>query len=100
MKNGFTFSRLIEEYGSLEKQEDDAQAKTKTKAKEAGGETTTYALQAGTTQALMQEEERFTGAVSWSIYAEYFRYAGGSMLFPFVITLMVLAQGAQGMFAH
>ena len=48
------------------------------------------------TAPLMQEEERATGAISWAIYAKYFRYAGSVLWAPTIITLLLLSQGAAG----
>ena len=97
--NGQTFARLMEEYGSLEKEEeaDAAAAPNKKKEAEAKAEAADAPL-VKTTQGLMQQEERLTGAVSWSVYTRYFRYAGGLFIFPLVVLWMVLAQGSQGAF--
>ncbi|KAI0635122.1 multidrug resistance-associated ABC transporter [Trametes polyzona] len=94
MDNGEMFARLMEEYGSLEKQEeaeavvDKPEAKaTDLKAKGAGPQRAH--------QTLMQEEERITGAVSWSVYTKYFRFAGGVTVFPTIMLWLILSQGAQ-----
>ena len=47
-------------------------------------------------QALMQEEERMTGAVSWAVYAGFFAFSGGFVGFTLLVLFTVLAQGAQG----
>ena len=101
MENGQAFSRLMEEYGSLEKQEEDgaaAEAKKKkaADAKELAASASPDRPLVKTTQALMQEEERLTGAVSWSVYTKYFNYAGGLLMFPLVLLWITLAQDAQG----
>ena len=101
MENGRAFSRLMEEYGSLEKQEEDVAACAAKKKKEADAKELTASASPDrplvkTTQALMQEEERLTGAVSWSVYTKYFNYAGGLLMFPLVLLWITLAQGAQG----
>jgi hypothetical protein len=46
--------------------------------------------------ALMQEEERFVGSVSWSTYSEFFKYAGGLIWMPIVLLWLVVGQGFQG----
>lgn len=95
MTNGRTFSRLMEEYGSLDKQAEEAS----TEEQQAGPkESDAVAPEATekTAQALMQEEERETGAVSWSVYSKYFRFAGGIHVFPLILLWATLFQGAQG----
>ena len=44
----------------------------------------------------MQAEERLTGSVLWSVYAEYLRYAGGLVWAPIIFLLLTLTQGASG----
>jgi len=93
MNESILFSRLIEEYGSQHeelntggskradvKQEDDGEAKGEGDA------------------ALMQEEERNTGAVTWEVYAQYLRLAGGIVWGPIIIILLIAIQGAAGTF--
>ncbi|RPD65442.1 multidrug resistance-associated ABC transporter [Lentinus tigrinus ALCF2SS1-7] len=99
MENGQMFARLMEEYGSLEKQEEELERTTiddapKPKAKLQDSKAV-VPVPAQQTQALMQEEERVTGAVSWSVYSKYFRFAGGIMVFPLVLLWVALAQGSQ-----
>ena len=103
MENGQMFARLIEEYGSLEKQEeeqeqatiDDTQ-KTLVAAKRKDYKTVaTEPAQNLKTKGLMQDEERAIGAVSWQVYAKYFRFSGGIIIFPLVLLWVVLSQGAQ-----
>ena len=44
--------------------------------------------------ALMQEEERETGAVSWRVYHEYLLAGYGWAAVPFLLAFLVLEQGA------
>lgn len=44
--------------------------------------------------ALMQIEERNTGAVTWSTYASYLRYAGSLVWAPTILLLLVASQAA------
>ena len=46
-------------------------------------------------QRLMQIEERNTGAITWSIYHRYLRFAGSVAWAPFLL-LLTLNQVAQG----
>ncbi len=101
MTDGQAFSRLLEEYGSLEKQEEQEEEEAvvddlqKPAAKRADSKAV---VPARTPKApgLMQDEERVTGAVSWSVYTKYFRFAGGVWIFPLVLLWVILAQGSQG----
>lgn len=92
MNDSVLFSRVMEEYGTHEKEEieekreEKGAAKTDTESKDKSGK-----------QAhLMQDEERITGSVSGSIYANYFRYAGGLIKLPIILLLLTGYQGAQG----
>ena len=96
MRESGVFARLIEEHGSLEKE------KEKEKEKDAqGGEadTPTHGRAGAQEQeqaALMQEEERYTGAVSWGTYVRYLRLAGGVAWAPGILGLLALTQLATG----
>ncbi|KAI0071668.1 multidrug resistance-associated ABC transporter [Panus rudis PR-1116 ss-1] len=91
MNNSFLFSRIMEEYGSLEKEKDTGNPE---KTKEL-----TTALDSKdmkkSQQTLMQEEERLTGSVSGTVYTKYIQYAGGLFLIPVILLLVTLYQGAQ-----
>lgn len=45
-------------------------------------------------KALMQEEERATKAVSWSVYGAYLRAGGSILILPLVLFLLIASQGA------
>lgn len=45
-------------------------------------------------KALMQEEERATKAVSWSVYGAYLRAGGSLLVLPLVLFLLIISQGA------
>ena len=95
MENGPMFSRIMEEHGSLEHQE--AASDDEAEEKEDIDESKVVApAPEKAVPALMQEEERLTGAVSWSIYSKYFRFAGGIYVFPMILLWIALSQGAQG----
>ena len=46
---------------------------------------------------LMQDEERLTGTVPWSVYSNYIAYAEGWPIVPLFL-LGIMSQGAQGGF--
>ena len=92
MKNSVAFSHLMDEYGNLE------QEKPMDGSKASEGDTTeepnNINKKAG--DDLMQIEERNTGAVTWTIYSKYLRFAGGLFWAPVIFLLLTATQGAQG----
>ncbi|KAK7052301.1 multidrug resistance-associated ABC transporter protein [Favolaschia claudopus] len=92
MKTGVVFSKLMEEYGNLG-QEDEARKEKSEKAAKALNEED-QAEQKGQA-ALMQTEERVTGAVSFETYSKYLKSAGGIIWGPIILLLLTLSQGAQ-----
>ncbi|KZT03607.1 multidrug resistance-associated ABC transporter [Laetiporus sulphureus 93-53] len=91
MKSSTRFARMMEEYGNLDKieEEDDVGV-------QAAHSLTAYSGKGKKDDGpgLMQVEERLTGAVSWKTYNTYFRYAGGVFWLPLIGTLLCLTQGA------
>ncbi|KAJ7163116.1 multidrug resistance-associated ABC transporter [Mycena filopes] len=91
-REGVVFSRLMEDYGNLEEEKqavvaDDKAAiivdnKEKVDAKKGQA-------------ALMQTEERMTGAVTFETYGKYFKFAGGLVWAPIILLLLTLTQAAQ-----
>lgn len=95
MRDSVTFARMIEEYGNIEREKQKAEAAVVEKVDESaalGASKESDKEQPG----LMQEEERFTGSVSWRTYHAYFRYAGGLSWVLIILLLTGLMQGAQG----
>ncbi|KAJ7459489.1 multidrug resistance-associated ABC transporter [Mycena galericulata] len=91
MKDGVVFSRLMEDYGNLDQDPETSAVKGKKEAVAAEEEVDPKKAQA----ALMQTEERMTGAVSWDTYSKYLKFAGGIVWAPIIILLLALAQAAQ-----
>lgn len=91
MENSVVFSRLMEEHGNLEKEDNNdvqrVEALMSTVLREDKKD--------GPADVLMQAEERNIGAVTWSTYITYFRYAGGIIWVPIIIFCLVSYQGAQ-----
>ncbi|KAF8960708.1 ATP-dependent bile acid permease [Flammula alnicola] len=88
MAGSAIFSRLIEEYGSSEsKMQNDATMGALTQ-RQAGMKVTDPAE-----AALMQEEERNTGAVTWDIYKKYLDNAGGLIWAPIIGALLLIVEG-------
>ncbi|KAJ7457054.1 multidrug resistance-associated ABC transporter [Mycena latifolia] len=93
MKDGVVFSRLMEDYGNIDQEEQASTVKGEKAAVVADDKDTIDAKK--DQAALMQTEERSTGAVSWETYRKYLKYAGGVAWAPFIILLLTLSQGAQ-----
>ena len=102
MENSVVFAHLMEEHGNLESELDhqgdqppSARGKhmdnKDAKFDEAGHSK-------GDNTGLMQIEERNTGAITWSIYHKYLRFAGSVAWAPLLLFLLTLNQVAQGMY--
>lgn len=115
MSDSVVFSKLIEEYGTADSDDEGDEAKQaiadrkETRRNNTKREGTTSKAQTApeddesvkkgpTDAALMQTEERKTGAVTWSVYTSYMKSAGGLYWGPCIFVLLVLAQGASGEF--
>lgn len=96
VKDGQSFSRLIEEFGSPKEEEQEGEKQEDPKEKAAEGVKKLASGKPGAGAALMSEEERETGAVSLSVYKRYLRHAGGVLWGPIILLLLVLTQGASG----
>ena len=100
MANSVVFSHLMEEYGNLEAEADSSESHTKGSVKKAA-EADVSTEEGGPKKdnaALMQIEERNTGAVTWTVYKKYLRFAGGIIWAPIIVLLLTLTQAAQGVF--
>ncbi|KAF8962130.1 multidrug resistance-associated ABC transporter [Flammula alnicola] len=101
MSNSIIFSRTMDEYGSLETEfngeEEASKPRTKRKDKKdsAADDSTEEGGPKKPNAALMQIEERNTGAVTWTVYRKYLGFAGGVIWAPFILLLLVVTQGAQ-----
>lgn len=99
MEKSTVFAKLIEEHGSVEREEEDEVEHPDKKRQMTKGEEHESAGHDGLAKkgaALMQTEERNIGAVTWDVYKGYLRFAGGLIWAPIVIGLLALTQGAQG----
>lgn len=99
MQKSVVFSRLMDDYGSLEVEKDSKEPKKggKVKGDAVAGDEVDLGKDKQKDPALMQEEERNTGAVSWDTYGKYLRFGGGIVWAPFIILMLTLMQGAQGL---
>ncbi|RXW15854.1 hypothetical protein EST38_g10001 [Candolleomyces aberdarensis] len=113
MANSAVFSKLIEEYGNADSDDEeegqdilDKEAAVKPrksrKLSKDGKELDLSDEESNEDgpkkprdeAALMQAEERNTGAVTWSIYKSYLKFAGGLYWGPWILMLLVLTQAA------
>jgi ABC-type multidrug transport system ATPase subunit len=99
MSQGGEFSKFIAEFGSS-KEEDEKQAdedknaiEVSTKA-DAEGEKMEKMKTAAAGDALMQTEERNTGAISGKVYKNYLKAGKGQIILPFLLLSLVLLQGS------
>lgn len=90
MKESVLFSHVMEEYGTHEKDENAVSEEKE------GGEDKDVTKVKDKKDKLMQDEERLTGAVSGSVYLEYFRFAGGIFKLPVILLLIAGFQGSFG----
>lgn len=93
MNESVIFSRLMDEYGNLEQEK---------RSRPVAVNDITVPESENQKKVdinLMTVEERETGAVNWSVYSKYLRFAGGLFWAPVLLTLLTLAQAAQGQFA-
>ena len=98
MANSVVFARLMEEHGNLESEleQDDQPPDGISKPKDTRDTKFDEVGPKKADTALMQTEERNTGAVTWSTYYKYLRFAGSVAWAPFLLFLLTLSQVAQG----
>ena len=92
MKDSVLFSRVMEEYGTHDKEEEEEAQKAEEddKAKDAKKD------KSNKKDGLMQAEERLTGSVTGSVYKQYFQFSGGLFKLPVILLLLTGYQGASG----
>jgi len=108
MARGGEFSAFINEFGSAqeeeeEKNEDEAEATENLAAETEGGKAAGLMKEkdkldkmkkATAGAALMQMEERNTGAIEWGVYKAYLKAGYGEVMIPLLVLSLVLMQGA------
>ena len=91
------FARLMNEFGGKgedrKKEEDMSQEKRKAESED-------DPKKAGRGSALMQEEERNTGAIPLEVYKQYLSAARGVIVLPILFMAVALLQGAIVMSAY
>jgi hypothetical protein len=86
MASGDAFARFVNEFGSSQDQE------TEKVVKEKDEDVSQDDKVAG--EAMMQAEERNTGAVALDIYKDYIKASRGEIVLPFLVFSLLLMQGA------
>ena len=100
MANSVVFAHLLNEYGNLESESDQGDLPHGARRKHRDNKDAKFdevGPKKGDAAGLMQIEERNTGAITWSIYHKYLRFAGSVAWAPFLLFLLTLNQIAQGM---
>lgn len=95
MSHSMVFARLIEEYGNPDSRK---QATDATNLPNRGQNEGQKARNTAIEDALMQAEERNTGAVSWDVWRKYLKSAGGFFWVPIILGLLLLSQANNGMY--
>ncbi|KJA16429.1 hypothetical protein HYPSUDRAFT_207024 [Hypholoma sublateritium FD-334 SS-4] len=104
LTRGGEFSQFITEFGSKEEEQEKKKERDED-AIEALDDDSTAALKAAKTKeekmkkavagaALMQTEERNTGAIAWPVYRDYMKAGHGEWVMPALVLSLVLMQGA------
>ncbi len=101
MQTGDIFPRLMDEHGNLEKtQNEDEEQQVIGEGIKPSDLTAPLPKTDEKTMGLMHEEERFVGAVTWTVYRDWMRAAGSSFFWAMMIlVLLVLYQSSQGPFS-
>ncbi|RDB25946.1 Multidrug resistance-associated protein 1 [Hypsizygus marmoreus] len=94
MKDSTVFASLMEEYGSLDTKKGGSKLGTQVNIGQAIVESLDEKAKKEAEAALMQAEERNTGAVSWEVYKKYLRFAGGVVWAPIILGLLIANEGA------
>lgn len=97
--NNGAFSKFVQEFGNDENEnEDKGEAPPANVTESQGNEKRQKTAAAGA--ALMQAEERNTGAVSGAVYAAYFRAGRGGIVLPLLFLSLVMMQASSVMSSY
>ncbi len=104
MQKDGEFSKFYKEFGSKEEKEEEEEVEEEEEAIEniGKGRESEDDLKKKVTQgpALMQAEERNTGAISWSVYKQYSKAGRGRVVLPILFFALVFVQGATVMASY
>ncbi|OBZ72495.1 Oligomycin resistance ATP-dependent permease YOR1 [Grifola frondosa] len=99
ISNDGDFACFIKEFGAKENQEEEEEEATEGNDVEME-EKAVEKKRPNRAPAMMQTEERNTGAVSAKIYKEYLKAGKGAIVIPLLIVSLALLQGAQVMSSY
>lgn len=88
MDSGKEFAQFYHEFVTQD-QEEEKEGEGKPDAPQETGDRNAIAG-----KALMQAEERNTGAISWSVYNQYIKAGSGQLMVPLLFLAMVMNQAA------
>ena len=110
MANDGVFSKFLKEFGSKQEEEEGTGdvGDVTGEGGEANGENSEEGPNAAVALeekfekggAVMQEEERSVGAVTWKVYNTYFAAGNGHIWVPILLLSLVLVQGTQVMSSY
>lgn len=103
MQKDGEFSKFYKEFGSKEEKEEEEEVEEEEAVEAIGKERDSEDdLKKKVTQgpALMQAEERNTGAISWSVYKQYSEAGRGHVVLPILFFALVFVQGATVMASY
>lgn len=100
MKNSTVFSKLMDEYGNLETEKSRGATGGQQNKGHTANDDPDEVERKKVEAALMQAEERNTGAVTWDVYKKYLRFAGGVIWAPIILLLLALNEAATGVFGQ
>ncbi|RXW24280.1 hypothetical protein EST38_g1589 [Candolleomyces aberdarensis] len=101
MTKGQAFAKFFHEFGTQEHQDEKKDETEEEAIEEAGEDKPGKGEKSGVVKrvggkagpALMQEEERNTGAIEWGVYRSYINAGRGEIVVPLLILSLVLMQG-------
>ncbi|KAL1937459.1 hypothetical protein VTO73DRAFT_13182 [Trametes versicolor] len=92
------FARFVREFGSNQNQQEEEEEAVEEAVED--GEAAEKTVKRKAAPAMMQVEERNTGAVSNQVYMEYIRAGKGFIIIPLLLISVALMQGAQVMSSY
>jgi hypothetical protein len=98
MESNGEFAKFVTQFGSHEEGHEEEKAIGDTKLDEDKKEESKKKISAG--QALIQAEERNTGAIAWSVYKVYGSAGRGQIIIPLLLLSLALVQGATVMSSY
>ncbi|KAG6861355.1 hypothetical protein C0995_001088 [Termitomyces sp. Mi166 len=100
MNKSGEFAKFVKEFGAKEEEEEKREAKEDAIVDATENTDNGLKKKAIPGTALMQVEERNTGAISWEVYKEYSRAGRGPIVLPLLFLSLVLIQGATVMSSY